>query len=49
MKYTSLLIMLGGAALFVAFWLLKHSRVRPSLGPVSEQWLFDQRRHADDQ
>ncbi len=49
MKYTSLLIVLGAVALFVSVKLLKYVRVRPSLGPVSEQWLFDQRRHSDDQ
>ena len=36
-KYTGLLIMIGGAALSLSFRFLKQARVRPSLGPVSEQ------------
>jgi hypothetical protein len=49
-KYTGLLIAIGGVAVFLSFRFLKQVRVRPSgLGPVSEQWLFEKRRHLDDQ
>jgi hypothetical protein len=41
--------MIGGAAVVLSFWLLKQTHVRPTLGPVSERWLFEKRRHSDDQ
>lgn len=48
-KYTGLLIVLAGAALVLSFKLLKHSHRRPTLGALSESWLFEKRRHSDDQ
>ncbi len=49
-KYTGLLLVIGSAALAFSFKFLKPTHVRPrALGTVSDQWLFEKRRHSDDQ
>ncbi len=48
-KYTGLLLVLGGAAFVLSLKLLRHTSVRPTLGSLSEHWLYEKRRHSNDQ
>jgi len=51
LTYAGLVIVFGGIVLLITFrQLLKTAGVRPPApGPLSERWLFEQRRHHDEQ